>query len=40
MVTEEKLKSVRGFIILRLGDGSSSFSKGNNVNFFGEKEVQ
>ena len=36
-----KLFSVRGFIILGPGDGLSSFSKDNSVNFFfGEKEAQ
>jgi len=32
--------SVRAFIILRPGDGLTSFSKDNSAYFFGEKEVQ
>ena len=33
-----KLKSVRGFIILRPGDGLSSFSKDNSANFLVKKK--
>ena len=35
-----KFSSVRGSVIVRLGDDLNSFSKDNNTNFFGEKEVQ
>ena len=35
--TGNKLLSVRGFIILRPGDGLSSFSKDNSANFVVKK---
>ena len=34
---ENKLSNVRGFIILRSGEGVTSFTKGNRANFSGEK---
>ena len=33
----KKLSSVRSFIILRSGEGVTSFTKGNNANVSGEK---
>ena len=34
----DKLSNARGFIILRSGEGLTSFNKDNSNNFFGEKK--
>ena len=36
-VAENKLSNVRSFIILRSGEGITSFTKGNSANFSSEK---
>ena len=36
----DKLSNVRGFIILRSGEGLTSFNKDNSDNFFGEKKTK
>ena len=38
MVAETSYKSARGFIILRLGDGLSFFTKDNSANFLVKKK--
>ena len=32
------MKNVRGFVILRPGEGLTSFNKDNSADFFGEKK--
>ena len=36
----DKVSNVRGFIILRSGEGLTSFNKDNSDDFFGEKKKQ